>query len=241
MTTFTMQDLNQLPNTPEEDEAMDALAKLGGGVSLGEMFTDMGKALANHELAHQQAQQARLNNAPPQPAITKEQWMEYGMNNPISASAIDYATQHASEPQPTPTGTDVPSIDTIINTICTQLQLLATVIKEKQGNSLNVEDQSKSLQECVSLTLQQADWFKDLIRHELIGGGIEDLAKDAVQDVVENEVESYFENNFDPSYHFDFDDAVSDAVDDRIDNIVSDKIDDAVESYLAEATITISK
>ena len=86
---------------------------------------------------------------------------------------------------------------------------------------------------CVALTLQQADWFKDLVRRELIGGGIEDLAKDAVQDIVESEVESYFENSFDPSYHFDFDDAVHDAV--------GDKIDEAVDSYLSNATISITK
>ena len=39
MTTFTMQDLNtrninDLPTTQEEDEAMDALARLGAGVEL---------------------------------------------------------------------------------------------------------------------------------------------------------------------------------------------------------------
>jgi hypothetical protein len=186
--------------------------------------------------------------------ITKEQWMEYGMSHPISQSVMDYATQHipepttedilnnirlphAPEPQPTlceSTQTDLPSI---INNICAQLQLLATVINQSKAQP----EGNQSLQECVSLTLQQADWFKDLIRHELIGAGIEDLAKDAVEEVVESEVESYFEHNFDPSYHFDFDDAVIDAVDDRIDGIVSDKIDDAVESYMSGATITISK
>lgn len=245
MTTFTMQDLNQLPNTPEEDEAMDALAKLGGGVSLGEMFTDMGKALANHELAHQQAQQARLNNAPPQPSITKEQWMEYNMNNPISASAIDYATQHAPDLQPS-VGTNVPSLESVLQSIAEQFALLSTVIKGGAGNSLSVEDQSKSLQECVSLTLQQADWFKEMVR-----GIIDDTydfeahAEGAVETVVEKEVEHYFDTRFCPEDHFDFGDAVSDAVDDRLDDIVSDKIDDVVQEkfddFMENATITINK
>ena len=212
MTTFTMQDL-----TPEQQVAVNKHEEMH------KMFQDMGKDLT------------------PQPTVTKEEWVEYGMSHPISTGAIDYATQHAPEPQATPIGTDVPNLWVVINNLGAQLQLLATVIKEKQGNSLNVEDQSKSLQECVSLTLQQADWFKDLVRRELIGGGIEDLAKDAVQDVVESEVESYFENNFDPSYHFDFDDAVHDAVGDRIDDVVSDKIDDALDSYMSNATITITK
>jgi hypothetical protein len=167
--------------------------------------------------------------------ITKEKWMEYGMSHPISQSAIQYTqggTLGAPEPQATQTLAD------IINNICTQLQLLTSVISQSKAQP---EAGENSLQECVSLTLQQADWFKDLVRHELIGAGIEDLAKDAVQEVVESEVESYFENNFDPSYHFDFDDAVHDAVGDRIDDVVSDKIDDAVDSYMSNATITITK
>jgi hypothetical protein len=212
MTTFTMQDLNNLPTTPEEDEAMEALAKLGGGVALGDMFTQMGSDLTG----------GKSNT--------------FDVPNPDAIQYTHGGTLGAPEPQPTLTD--------IINNICTQLQLLTTIITQSKAQPEGVEEKSssnESLQECVSLTLQQADWFKDLIRRELIGGGIEDLAKDAVQDVVESEVESYFENNFDPSYHFDFDDAVSDAVDDRIDGIVSDKIDDAVEGYMSNATITISK
>jgi hypothetical protein len=183
------------------------------------------QAVTNHEEMHKMFQ--AMN-----PATTQDV-----LNN----MAIPMPPLNAPEPQATPIGTDVPNIDDVVESICTQLRLLSTVIKGEraQGNSLNAGE--NSLQECVSLTLQQADWFKDLIRHELIGGGIEDLAKDAVQDVVESEVESYFEHNFDPSYHFDFDDAVHDAVGDRIDDVVSDKIDDALDSYMSNATITITK
>jgi len=233
MTTFTMQDL-----TPEQQQAVTKHEEMH------KMFQQMGGDLTGGKTNEFDAPTT-------QPTVTKEEFMEYGMNNPINISpttqdilnnmAIPMPPLNAPEPQPTPTGTDVPTLESVLQSIAEQFSLLSTVIKGGQGNSLNVEDQSKSLQECVSLTLQQADWFKDLVRRELIGGGIEDLAKDAVQDVVESEVESYFENNFDPSYHFDFDDAVSDAVDDRIDGIVSDKIDDAVESYMSDATITITK
>jgi len=240
MTTFTMQDLTpeqQETNTQAVVTALDGHLGVGKTAALQEIFTQMGKDLANHELAHQQAQQARLNNAPPQPSITKEQWMEYGMNNPISQSAIDYATQHAPEPQPTP---DLPSI---INNICTQLQLLATVISQSKAQpeeGTNVP----TLQETVSLTLQQADWFRELVRHELIGVGIEDIAKDAVENVVENEVESYFDHRFSPEDHFDFGDAVESAVDDRLDDIVRDRVMDSLEEVVAEklseANVSIS-
>jgi hypothetical protein len=215
------------PTQPQGEASMTTF-------TLQDLTPEQQVAVTNHEEMHKMFQ--AMN-----PATTQDVINNMAIPNPDAIQYTHGGTLGAPEPQPTPTGTDVPDLWIVVNNLGAQLQLLATVIKEKQGNSLNVEDQSKSLQECVSLTLQQADWFKDMIRHELIGGGIEDLAKDAVQDIVESEVESYFENNFDPSYHFDFDDAVSDAVDDRIDGIVSDKIDDAVEGYMSNATITISK
>jgi hypothetical protein len=172
-------------------------------------------------------------------SITKEKWMEHGMNNPISASAIEYTyggTLGAPEPQPS--AENLHNIGDIINTICTQLQLLTTVLSQSQAETKAGEN---SLQECVSTTLQQADWFKDLIRVELVALDLEKIAESAVESIVENEVESYFENRFDPSDHFDFGDAVSDCVSDQIDDVVSDKIDDAVDAYLSNATISISK
>lgn len=180
MTTFTMQELNNINETPtaEEEEAMQ------------ELFKQMGKDLT-------------------QPAPTLQQVVE---NMAIPTE-----------------GTNVPlDVPTIINTICAQLQLLSTVISKPQGNSLNAEDQS--LQQCVALTLQQADWFK-----EMVGACIdEDMVQDAVKDSVETEVEYYFNHSFSPEDHFDFGDAVSDAVDDRLDDIVADKIDDVVQEKFDE-------
>jgi hypothetical protein len=148
-------------------------------------------------------------------------------------------TQHAPEPQPSAELLHKPTLTDIVNNICTQLQLLTTIINQPKAQP---EGAQESLQETVGLVLQQADWFKDMVRGAVEDVfDLEDYAKNAVEEVVESEVESYFSNQFDPSHHFDFDDAVSDAVDDRIDGIVSDKIDDAVEGYMSGATITISK
>lgn len=181
-------------------------------------------------------------------ATTKEQWMEYGMNNPISASAIDYATQHAPEPQPSGENphNEQPNLEDVLQNIAEQFALLYTVIrKEKlQGNSQSQAETKageNSLQETVGLVLQQADWFKDLIRVELVALDLEKIAEGAVESIVEKEVEHYFDSSFDPSDHFDFGDAVSDCVSDQIDDVVSDKIDDAVDAYLTNATISISK
>jgi hypothetical protein len=163
--------------------------------------------------------------------ITKEKWMEHGMNNPISTSAIDYATQHAPEPQPTcgqPVHT--PSqvnpeavIDEMLYTIKQSLLLLATVIKQ-QPNTTPPEGDPPSLQETIALTLQQADWFQEMVKNE-------------VENRVESEVESYFQHGFDPTDHFDFGDAISSEVYDRIDDAVRDQIDEAVADKVEEAVV----
>jgi hypothetical protein len=196
MTTFTLQDL-----TPAQQEAVEQHEAM----------------LSAYSILNTRS----INNVP---TTTKEEFMEYGMNNPISASAIEYATQHAPEPQPTlcePTQT--PDLTTIINAICTQLQLLSTVISQTkaQPSTTPPEGDQPTLQETIALTLQQADWFKDMV-------------KDEVESRVESEVESYFERRFDPTDHFDFNDAVSNEVDDRLDDVVRDRIDEAVEEQLGE-------
>jgi len=140
------------------------------------------------------------------------------------------ALPHAPEPQPTlceSTQTDLPSI---INNICAQLQLLTTIISQSKAQP----EGNQSLQECVALTLQQADWFRDVIRQELVALDIVPIAQDAVEAVVENEVENYFDNRFDPSDHFDFGDAVQDAVSEQIDDVVRDRLDDIVQEQLED-------
>jgi hypothetical protein len=181
-------------------------------------------------------------------AITKEEFMEYGMNNPISISPTtqdilnNMAIPQAPEPQPSDEIDPMKLIEEMMSQFSIKLKLLATVISQSKAQPVEEKSSSnESLQECVSLTLQQADWFKDLIRVELVALDLEKIAEGAVESIVENEVESYFENRFDPSDHFDFDDATHDAVGDRIDDVVSDKIDDAVDAYLTNATISISK
>jgi len=177
MTTFTLQDLNtnNLPTTPEEDEAMK------------ELFEKMGH---------------------------------------------DLTAQHAPAPQPTPIGTNVPNIAAIIDTICTQLQLLSTVISQSRAQP---EGAQESLQETVKLVLQQGDWFRNMVRETIVDEvSLEDVVKDIVKGEVESEVDTYFRNEFDPTYHFDFGDAVSSEVSDQLDDVVRDRLDDVVQEQLEE-------
>ena len=185
MTTFTLQDLNtsinntnNLPNTPEEDEAMR------------ELFEKMGQ---------------------------------------------DLTAQQATTPQPS--GENPHNIGDIVNAICTQLQLLATVISQSkaQPDATPPEGGQPSLQETVALVLQQSDWFKNMVRETIVDEvSLEDVVKDIVKDEVESEVDSYFSNSFDPTYHFDFGDAVCSEVSDQLDDVVRDRLDEVVQEQLEE-------
>jgi hypothetical protein len=77
-------------------------------------------------------------------AIEKQQWVDYGM----------------ASPSPLPQPPAPPTLDEIVNAISAQLQLLASVIKEKGTNVPN-------LQECLDATLQQAEWFKEAVEEKV--------------------------------------------------------------------------
>jgi hypothetical protein len=221
-----MQDLqNAVPTTHQQDEEFKQMENIG----LKEMFAGMGSDLTGGK--------SNTFDAP----------------NPDAIQYTHGGTLGAPEPQPSAEllHNEQPNLEDVLQNIAEQFALLYTVIrKEKlQGNSQAkaqpVEEKSssnESLQECVSLTLQQADWFKEMVRGIIDDTyDFADYAENAVEHVVEKEVESYFDSSFNPEDHFDFGDAVSDAVDDRLDDVVSDKIDDAVDAYLTNATISISK
>ena len=176
MTTFTMQDLNEVPVTKEEEEAMDALSRLGAGVPFG--YVGEGKT-----------------------------------------AVFDAPQINAPDTTPTP-----PTLETIIANICTQLQLLTTVIKEWQekGNSHG----EKSLQECLDATLQQAEWFKEMVE-ERIDEQVDD--KD-MSYAIESAVEDHFSNSFSLDDHVD----ITAEVESKVEDIAEDLLRDIVEERLAE-------
>lgn len=181
MTTFTMQDLNQMPVTKEEEEAMDALSRLATGRPLLDITPTT---------------QAVLNNL--------------------------------ATPQPTP---ETPDIGTIINTICAQLQLLTSVIKEK-GTNVPSEGAEKSLQECVDTTLQQAEWLKEMVDRK-----VDELLddKDFAYEI-NSEVEDWFSNSFSLDDHVD----IEAEVQSKLEDIVEERLAELVEEKLQNASISIS-
>lgn len=142
-------------------------------------------------------------------------------------------TRHVTEPQPT-LGTSVPTeptLESVINNICTQLQLLTTLIT---SSATKTQAENQSLQETVSLTLQQAEWFKEMVEQAVDKRDFDELVGEAVSDKVCSEVEHYFDYNFSPDDHFDFGDAVCNEVDDRLDDVVRERLDDVVQEQLEE-------
>ena len=167
MTTFTMQDLNNIPVTKEEDEAMDALSRLATGRPLLDITPTTQDALNNLAI-----------------------------------------------PQPAP-----PTLDEIVNAISAQLQLLASVIKEKGTNVPN-------LQECLDATLQQAEWFKEAVEEK-----VETLVDDMDHSYeIESAVETYFSNSFSLDDHVD----ITAEVESKVEDIAEDLLKDIVEERLAE-------
>ena len=124
-----------------------------------------------------------------------------------------------------------PDLPTIINNICTQLQLLSTVITQAkaQPNTTPPEGNPPPLQETIELVLQQSDWFAEMVRQEVMAMDFDDTLEGQVERYCEN----YFSYNFDPKDHFDIDGVIQDCVD--------DKIDQAVEEYMSNATLTIER
>ena len=140
-----------------------------------------------------------------------------GMTAPTQISINDLPVWRDPTPLP-PT----PTLETIITNICAQLQLLATVIKEGQGAGTNVP----SLQECVSTTLEQAEWFKEMVEEKT-----ETLVDDMDHSYeIESAVETYFSNSFSLDDHVD----ITAEVETRVENIAEDLLKDIVEERLAE-------
>ena len=183
------QAINEMPVTKEEDEAMDALCRLGAGVPL--------------------------------------------LNISDGGRVVQYATPPSAEvlhkPEPQPQLSPEAIIDEMVTQFSIKLKLLLTVINQtkaqpKQGNSLNAEDQS--LQECVSLTLQRAGWFEEMIGRE--------IEKRDLEYEIDNAVESYFTDSFSLDDYVD----ITAEVESRIEEIVEEQLADVVSEKLSNLRIT---
>jgi hypothetical protein len=184
MTTFTLQDLytpttegksntmnniNDLPTTTEEDEAMK------------ELFEKMGQ---------------------------------------------DLTAQHAPAPQPSQVNPEAVIEDMVAKFSISLRLLLTTVLSQSQAQP----DGENSLQQCVDTTLQQADWFKEMV-HERA----EELVDDKDFDYqIESAVETHFSNSFSLDDHVDITAEVESKVEDIAEDLLKDIVQEQLEEVVAE-------
>jgi hypothetical protein len=108
--------------------------------------------------------------------------------------------------------------------------LLNETLKQLVIELTNSKDQQTNLEEAVSVSLEQADWF----RHRVEEATSEHIDNMDLDYEIGNSVEHYMRHQFDVTDHVDFSDLVNDRVDDVIEDIVSEKVEEAVEARLAD-------
>lgn len=127
-----------------------------------------------------------------------------------------------------------PNIADIINNICTQLQLLTTLITQPKAQP-HADDQS--LQACVDAVLEQAGWVGDKIDTAVNDYIDNEVAwSEIVSDPVSSAVDNYFSYEFSLTDHCDIDDIIADKLDDRLEDIVQERLNE----MLSTATITFN-
>lgn len=142
-------------------------------------------------------------------------------------------------PQPTQMGEPLPKsqvnpealIEDMVAQFSISLKLLLTTIIKQQPNTTPPEGDPPSLQETIELTLQQADWLKDMVK-EAVEGAVEEIIdngnfEDAVSSQVGSCVDSYFCHEFSLDDHCDINSMVSDKVDDCLEEVVAEKLESA--------------
>jgi hypothetical protein len=190
-----MQDLNQLPNTPEEDEAMRELFEKMGQDLTGKVpvlnISDGGRTV----------QYQTAPNAPaPQPSE---------MGEPLPKSQVN--------PEAV--------IDEMLYTIKQSLLLLATVINQPkaQPNTTPPEGDPPSLQETIELTLQQADWFEKMVQ-EAVAERVESEIEDYFYHRFDPSNFFDFGDAISNEVHDRIDDAVRDHIDDAVADKVEEAV-----------------
>ena len=91
------------------------------------------------------------------------------------------------------------------------------------------------LEEAVSTTLEQADWFTEKL-NSTVQDSIDDKDFEyEINNAVEQEL-----RNIDINDYVDFDEMVRDVVDDKLEDILTEKLEELLEEKLKNATINIS-
>jgi len=183
MTTFTLQDLNtsntnNLPTTPEEDEAMK------------ELFEKMGQDLANHELAHQQAQQSRLDAVPPQPTtqVSPEALIEH-MVAQFSTNLKLLLTTIISQPKAQPEGEEN-SLQECVETTLQQAKWFKEMVYERAEELVDDKDFAYEIESAVETHFSNSFSLDDHVDIAAeVESKVEDIAEGLLKDIVQEQLE----------------------------------------------------
>lgn len=204
------------------------------------------QALINHgrKIMNEQANQIQCDT-------TEEH--SHAMATPVSTtihtSSLCESTQTQGIPtQPTPpiqgvSGAQYAPMDTTPqaqkqSTRIDQLLLvLATTLEEIIGEM----NATSSLEQAVETTLQQANWFYDMVKETIDEQhDIESLVDDRVDNRLGDAVDEWFSYSFSLTDHCDIHEIVTDVLDDKLEEIVEEKIEALLEEKLANARITVN-
>jgi hypothetical protein len=180
--------INNLPNTPEEDEAMR------------ELFEKMGRDLANQEIAHQQEQQALLDAVPPQPSaevlhnskVSPEAVIDE-MLYTIKQSLLLLATvisQPKAQPDTTPPEGDQPSLQETVALVLQQSDWFKDMVAQHLKD-MGVDDIAESVVE--NLVERDVDHYFsnsfDPTDHFDFNDAVQDAVSDQIDDIVSDKME----------------------------------------------------
>lgn len=139
----------------------------------------------------------------------------------VGVSGATYAPMDTSpQAQTTPKETRLDQLTALLNETLKQM----VIELNKQA------DAQTNLEEAVSTTLEQAEWFRERIE-DSITDAVEE--KDFDYEIGQN-IERYMRNHFDPNDHVDFEALVKDRVEDELESIIDNLVEEAVEARLAD-------
>lgn len=183
MTTFTMQDLNQMPVTKEEEEAMDALSRLATGRPLLEINPTTQDVLNNLAIP-QPTPPAQLSPE----AIIDEMVTQFSLKLKLLASVIKESAEKGNSQN---AGTNVPSLQDCVDTTLQQAEWLKEMVDRKVDELLDDKDFAYEINSEVE------DWFSNsfsLDDHVDIEAEVQSKLEDIVEERLAELVEEKLQN-----------------------------------------------
>lgn len=199
MTTFTMQDLNKIEVTQEEDQAMEALTE-----KQKEEWVNYGMANPPQYTAEQiETAQNKMNK--------KEEWVFQAPQAIQSVMGQQYT--------PMDTSPQAQELSNLFVNLTSTIQAIIKLCVETQTRGQS----SEGLNETVDTVLGSAEWFKEMIEEK-----VETLVENMDHSYeIESAVETYFSNSFSLDDHVDIEAEVESKVEEVVERVVEEKLSNA--------------